>query len=126
MGFILYNEETEMVTVKPRLRKYILAVNGRADYDVIQFYSNVGGSENNGELSLLNYDLRLHGVERIFLSDSQNVVIFPKNQELVLHKNRNFDFAGRIMAGRFEFFGKKFDFDYDRFKLNSVPNISFL
>jgi hypothetical protein len=118
MGFILYNEETEMVTVKPRLRKYILAVNGRADYDVIQFFSNVGGSENNGELSLLNYDLRLHGVERIFLSDSQNVVIYPKNQELVLHKNRNFDFSGRIMAGRFEFFGKKFDFDYDRFKLN--------
>jgi len=46
------------------------------------------------------------------------LVIYPKNQEVILHKNRNFDFAGRIMAGRFEFFGKKFDFDYDRFKLN--------
>jgi hypothetical protein len=46
------------------------------------------------------------------------VVIYPKNQELVVHKNRNFDFAGRIMAGRFEFFGKKFDFDYDKFKIN--------
>jgi hypothetical protein len=118
MGFILYNEETEMVTIKPRLRKYLLAVNGKADYDVIQFFSNVGGADNNGELSLLNWDLRLHGVERIFLSDSQNVVIYPRNQELVLHKNRNFDFSGRIMAGRFEFFGKKFDFDYDKFKLN--------
>jgi hypothetical protein len=46
------------------------------------------------------------------------VVIYPKNQELLVHKNRNFDFAGRIMAGRFEFFGKKFDFDYDKFKIN--------
>lgn len=118
MGFILFDEETEMVTLKPRLRKYLLAVNGRADYDVIQFFSNVGGAQNNAELSLLNYDLRMYGVERIFLSDSQNVIIYPKNQELIVHKNRNFDFAGRIMAGRFEFFGKKFDFDYGKFKIN--------
>ena len=117
-GFVLFDEETEMVTLKPRLLKYLLALNGKADYDVIQFKSNVGGSENNAELSLLNYDMRLHGVERIFLSDSQNVVIYPKNQELTLHKNRNFDVAGRIKAGRFEFFGKKFDFEYDKFKLN--------
>lgn len=118
MGFILFDEETEMVTLKPRLRKYLLALNGRADYDVIQFKSRVGGSSNNAELSLLNYDLRMHGVSQIFLSDSQNVVIFPKNQELVVHKNRDFDFAGIIRAGRFEFFGKKFDFQYEKFKVN--------
>jgi hypothetical protein len=117
-GFVQYNEETQMVTFKPRLRKYLLAINGKADYDVIQFKSYVGGSDNNAELSLLNYDLRMNGVERIFLSDSQNVVIYPRNQELMIHKNRDFDFAGRIMAGRFEFFGKKFSFEYDKFKLN--------
>jgi hypothetical protein len=118
MGFVLYDEESEMVTLKPRLRKYLQALNGRADYDVIQFFSNVGGSSNNGEMSLLNYDIRLFGVERIFLSDSQNVVIYPRNQEVVVHKNRDFDFAGVIRAGRFEFFGKKFDFQYDRFRVN--------
>ncbi len=124
-GFILYDEETEQVTIKPRLRRYLLAVNGRADYDVIQFFSNVGGAENNAELSLLNWDLRMYGVERIFLSDSQNVIIYPKNRELLVHKNRNFDFAGRIVAGRFEFFGKKFDFDYDKFKL-TLDNVDSL
>ncbi|MCB0819265.1 MAG: hypothetical protein KDC13_01485 [Bacteroidetes bacterium] len=118
MGFVLYDEDTEMVTLKPRLRKYLLALNGRADYDVIQFYSNVGGSSNNGEMSLLNYDMRMFGVDRIFLSDSQNVVIYPKNQQVIIHKNRDFDFAGIVRAGRFEFFGKKFDFQYDRFRLN--------
>lgn len=125
MGFIIFDEETETVTLKPRLRKYLLAVNGRADYDVIQFASYVSGSDNNAELSLLNWDLRMHGVERIFLSDSQNVVIYPKNMEVTIHKNRNFDFAGRIMAGRFEFFGKKFDFDYDKFKL-TLDNVDSL
>jgi len=117
-GFILFDEETEYITLKPRVRKYQLALQGKADYDVIQFYSKVGGNENNAELSLLNWDLRMYGVSRIFLSDSQNVIIYPRNQELVVHKNRNFDFAGRILAGRFEFFGRKFDFHYDLFKLN--------
>ncbi|MEX1189754.1 MAG: hypothetical protein WED33_10890, partial [Bacteroidia bacterium] len=118
MGFVLFDEETEMVTLKPRLRKTLLALNGRADYDVIQFSSRVGGASNNAELSLLNYDLRMYGVNKISLSDSQNVVIYPRNQELVVHKNRDFDFAGVIRAGRFEFFGKKFDFQYDKFKVN--------
>ncbi|MFN5318569.1 MAG: hypothetical protein ACK5CY_06990 [Bacteroidia bacterium] len=118
MGFILYDDEAQRVVLKPRLRKYLLAAAGKSDYDVIQFFSNVSGSDNNAELSLLNGDLRMYGVERIFLSDSQNVVIYPKNQQLTVRKNRNFDFAGRIMAGRFEFFGKKFDFDYDKFKIN--------
>lgn len=117
-GFILFDEETETITLKPRVRKYQLALQGRADYDVIQLYSHVGGNDNNAELSLLNWDLRMYGVSRIFLSDSQNVVIYPRNQELIVKKNRDFDFAGRILAGRFEFFGKKFDFNYDRFKLN--------
>jgi hypothetical protein len=51
LGFIIYDEEAEWVSLKPRLRKYLLAINGRADYDVIQFFSNVYGSDNNAELS---------------------------------------------------------------------------
>lgn len=118
MGFLSYDEETQQVVVRDRLRKYLLAAEGRMDYDVIQFNSVVKGSKNNAVLSLLNYDLRMEGVERIFLSDSQNVIIYPKDQQLLLKKNRDFEFDGRIRAGRFEFFGKKFDFEYERFKLN--------
>ena len=54
----------------------------------------------------------------IVLSDSQNVVIFPKEQEVKLKKNRDFTFAGRVKAGRFDFFGKQFSFDYHNFKIN--------
>lgn len=118
MGFISFDEETQQVVVRDRLRKYLLAAEGRMDYDVIQFNSTVKGSKNNAVLSLLNFDLRMEGVERIFLSDSQNVIIYPKDQQVLLKKNRDFEFDGRIRAGRFEFFGKKFDFEYERFKLN--------
>ena len=117
-GIVLFNEETEEITLLPRLWKYQFALEGKADYDVIKFNSEVGPLDNNAELSLLNYDLRLFGVEKITLSDSQNVVLYPKNQLVTMQKNRNFDFAGRVYAGRFEFFGRKFNFNYDQFKLN--------
>lgn len=118
LGFILYDEQAQIITLKPRLKKYLLNIAGRADYDVIQIKSTVAGSKDNASLSLLNFDLRMNGVKNIFLSDSQNVVIFPKDQQLVMQNNRNFNVAGRIVAGRFEFFGKKFDFTYDKFKLD--------
>lgn len=118
-GFIDYNIERRRIKVKERLYNYILASGGRTDYDVIVFNSETGG-EDNATINLLNYDMLLKGVDRIFLSDSQNVVIYPQNGELVLKKNRDFDFAGMIRAGKFEFFGKEYKFSYDDFKIDLV------
>ena len=42
---------------------------------------------------------------------------FPKDRELIVKKNRNIQFAGIINAGRTEYFGKNFMFNYDDFKL---------
>ena len=117
-GFLTYNVELDKVVVKDRLFDYIRNSEKKRDYDVIQFNSTVGGNETNASLNLLNYDLRIDGVERIFLSDSQVVNIFPKGQTVLVKKNRNFDFAGVVNAGRFQFFGKEFDFDYTLFKIN--------
>lgn len=118
-GFIDYDIERRHITVKDRLYNYILASGGKTDYDVIVFNSETGG-EDNATLNLLNYDMLMKGVDQIFLSDSQNVVIFPENGELVLRKNRDFDFAGMIRAGKFEFFGKEYNFSYDDFKIDLV------
>ncbi|MBK5286163.1 MAG: hypothetical protein JJE25_12250, partial [Bacteroidia bacterium] len=52
------------------------------------------------------------------LSDSQNVFIYPKEQEITLKKNRDFTFSGRVHAGRFDFYGKEFAFDYHNFKVD--------
>ncbi|MBL0049881.1 MAG: hypothetical protein IPP32_17500 [Bacteroidetes bacterium] len=117
-GFLTYNVDLDKVVVKDRLFDYIRNSEKKRDYDVIQFNSTVGGSETNASLNLLNFDLRIDGVERIFLSDSQNVNIYPKNQTVLVRKNRDFDFAGVVNAGRFQFFGKEFNFDYTLFKIN--------
>jgi hypothetical protein len=60
----------------------------------------------------LNYDLTINGIPGIVVSDSQQVVLIPKNGQIKMKKNRYFDFAGQIKAGRFDFYGKEFDFDY--------------
>ena len=117
LGFCSYDLDKDIVTIKDKALDYLQNRVGTKDYDVIQFISQIdkGG---NATLSLLNFDLQTRGVGEIFLSDSQNVFIAPKNQEIVLKRDRNFTFDGKVQAGRFTFFGKEYDFNYSIFKLN--------
>jgi len=117
-GLVSFDVDNDNVVVKDKLFNYISNNMNRLDYDIIEFYSNVPSSTINASINLLNYDMTIHGVSEILMSDSQNVVIYPKNREIVLKKNRNYNFAGRVKAGKFEFFGKEFSFDYDQFKVN--------
>jgi len=116
-GFVHYNLSTDMITVKDKTFEYISCKAANSDYDVLQFWSVIE-KEDNATLSLLNYDLKMRGISRIFLSDSQNVYIYPEEQEIVMQRNRDFTFSGRVHAGLFDYHGKNFDFEYDKFKLN--------
>lgn len=117
-GFIIYDTGTDHVTVKDRLFQYITNRAGFTDYDVLNFHSVTPTGKSNATLNLLNNELTIKGVNFIQLSDSQNVIIEPKPNEIVLKKNRDFSFAGVVHAGRFDFFGKEFSFEYDKFKVN--------
>ncbi len=114
LGFISYNIEDDEVTIHDKLPIYIAARAGKQDYDVIQFPSVVRAGTN-ASINLLNYDMTIFGVKQVAMSDSQNVVAFPKEQSVVLKRNRDFSFGGVVHAGRFDFFGKEFTFDYDKF-----------
>ncbi len=124
MGFIMYNLDHDKIIIKDRLYDYLNAKVGKTDYDVIKFNSVISG-KSNASINLLNFDLKLRGIARIFLSDSKNVYIYPKNQELIMKKNRDFTFSGRVHAGLFDFYGKEFSFEYDNFKVN-LPNVDSL
>lgn len=124
LGVIDYDVDQEMVTIRDRLMYYMRAQAGNIDYDVISFLSNPS-SVNNATLSLLTKDLKIHGVPAIQLSDSQKVIITPTNGEIVLKKNRDFDFEGRVEAGLFDFYGKKFTFTYNQFQIG-LANIDSL
>ncbi len=122
-GFVNYDQEEKQVTVRKKTRDYLYAARGKKDYDKILFNSNVAdlkGKENqqNAQLSLLNYDLTIRGVERVTLSQTQTVSVYPSDYSVTVKKNRNFTFSGVLAAAKMSFFGKKFSFEYDKFLVN--------
>jgi len=116
-GFLVYNIDDKMVRIKDKLFDFVNAKNGKIDYDVIFFNSEVTGTSN-GILNLVNFDLKIQGVPRVFLSDSQQVYIYPKNMELILKKDMDFLFSGKIEAGLFDFYARDCSFEYNKFKIN--------
>lgn len=124
LGVIDYDVQRQKVTLRDRLFYYLQAVVGRTDYDVITFMSNPGMHQN-ASLNLLTNELKIYGVPQIQLSDSQNVMIYPAKGEILVKKNRNFEFDGAVSAGKFDFYGKKFNFNYDNFGID-MQNIDSL
>ncbi len=117
LGFISYDQEKKLVYIKEKLYHYIDARKMKRDYDVLDIASE---SQKNASLNLTTNDLLIRGVRKATLSDVQYVKIFPKDRELIVKKNRNIQFAGIINAGRTEYFGKNFMFNYNDFKLNLI------
>ncbi|MCD4735523.1 MAG: hypothetical protein K8R53_05735, partial [Bacteroidales bacterium] len=125
-GFLIYNTYERTASIQDRLYEYISASNRKIDYDVIQFNSETYAFQN-ASLELDSFGLRLYGVPFVFLSDSQNVFIYPNNEELILKKNRDFVFSGRVHAGLFDFYARNCYFSYDQFKLDmpAIDSMSF-
>lgn len=142
-GFIIYNIQNDKIKILNRLTDYILASKGLKDYDVIKFVSDTKGdknsrkqsikdvyninntNKNNAILNLDSYNLKINGVKKITVSDSQSVIIKPKNYKLELKRNLNFNFDGEIEAGSFNMFGNDFHFVYKDFKvhLNNIDSV---
>lgn len=116
-GLIYFNPETDMITVRQRLFDYAENAKHKHDYDILTLHSVIPGKDN-ATMNLMNYDLTVHGVKQVLLSDTQKVFIFPKHGEVTLKKNRRIDFSGTVASGKFEFVGKDFVFDYDLFKIS--------
>ena len=125
-GYLYYDTEEEWVEVNPRMRQHILNSAGKKDYDALQFNSNSDDGVN-AQLNLLNNDLTMKGVAVINLSDSQDVKIYPSERSIVLKKDRDFSFGGRIQAGKLQYFGKDYYFHYDDFLIDllNVDSVSF-
>ncbi|MEN8201140.1 MAG: hypothetical protein ABFS28_01000 [Bacteroidota bacterium] len=117
LGFVYYDDEKDLVTLRQKLFDYIIASMKQRDYDVIRFNSRTEGASN-ARLDLQTRDLTISGIPVIFLSDSQNVRLFPKNNSITMKQDRSFQFDGTVDAGLFRFSGQDFFFDYDSFKID--------
>ncbi len=123
-GFLDYDIELEKIQLKPKTFMYVNARVARSDYDVISLNSNIS-NDNNAELYLGSFDLKIKGLNLIALSDSQKVYISPYKGEINMKKNRDFDFSGAVKSGRFIFSGSSFSFNYKDFliKMDSIEAV---
>jgi hypothetical protein len=120
-GFLYYDVDHELAVVQPRLNEYLAARSGVKDSDIIQFQSFVEKGSN-AQLDLKNLRLSIEGVKQVMLSDSQYVYVVPRDGKVVVNKNRDFSFTGRVHAGLFDFLANECTFNYDKFSL-SMPKI---
>jgi len=123
-GFLYYDIDNRKAFITEKLDHFCDSKNGKTDYDVINFASQVENS-NNAILDLDNFDLKIRGVPQVSISDSQNVFIYPSREEVILRENLDFLFSGKITAGLFEFYANDCYFEYDTFKLN-LPDIDIM
>lgn len=119
LGFIDYSVQTREAYLKDKVFEYILNAKGQRDFDVIQFVSRLENGVN-ATLSLESFAMEVEGIKAITLSDSQKVGLFPADEKIILHKDLNFDFDGQISAGRFNFWGNEFKFNYEQFRIAMV------
>ena len=125
-GFVRYSLDKREVEVLPKTNEYILNHSNRRDYDVIKFLSSVEKGMN-AEINLFDFDMEVFGVNTIALSDSQKVALFPYSNKVLIHENLNFDFDGRVEAGRFTFYSRENKFNYEsfRFKMPVIDSMRF-
>ena len=116
-GFLFFDRINNEVTIKQKLYDYISAFRKNKDYDVMSIFSETRNPLDNATLNIRNYKMSIEGVPGIFLSDSQNVRIYPYDRSIELEKNRAFEFNGVVQAGMITVFGNEFKFNYDTFKI---------
>ena len=117
-GFVDYNMLTDEIFYHDKLGNYLMNEIGKKDYDILRFISSVPSHMSNASLSLLNYDLTIKGVELIVVSDTQIVNIFPSDKKIIMQKNRDFMFHGKVEAGLFDFWASNCKFSYEKFKMD--------
>jgi len=109
-GFILYDEDLGVITVKAKAINYVLAKAKKIDYDIISVKS--APQSGNDYIDLKNSNIDLKGVFEVPISDSDYVYFRPRDNSISLQKDRNMEFDGLMYAGRMDMTGEKFRFEY--------------
>lgn len=118
-GFVAYNHKMGTALLTEKAFHYYSSRRKKTDYDVLSVKS-VGPSSHNGVMDMSTYDLTVEGVDKVLLSDSNDVRFFPNERKLVIQKNRNILFDGIVTTNNYVFNGRDFKFSYDSFNLDLV------
>lgn len=116
-GYLLYDGESNGITVLPAFHAAIAASSGKSDFDVLRLNSETPARTPNVTLRISDFNLVVSGVEEVVLSEKQGVQLIPVDQQVVFGKNRDFRFKGHVRAGLFDFYAREAVFEYEPFRL---------
>ncbi len=116
-GFIKYDTDNKKIELKDKIFLFNAAQQKKIDYDILRFISDT--KSENAIFNLNEKNFYLFGVKIVELSSKQKIRVTPLEQAVVLKKNRDFDFNGRINAGMTVFTGKNFQFEYAPFTIQA-------
>lgn len=120
--FVDYNETRDEIRLKQRLYDYTKCRVGKQDYDNIRFASHPQNSRVNAYLDVRNYNLSIQGVERFSISDKRNIFVEPSDKKVVIMKNRDMEFNGKLNAGMFDMYGNNLFFSYENYAI-TLPKV---
>ena len=112
-GFIDYDANRNEVTVKDKIFHYVDASQKKVDYDFLRLQSET--RETNAVFYPRQERATIEGVDYIEFSQRQRVGVNPFGGQILMGRNRNMDFDGRLYAGLTTMDGKDFHFEYDPF-----------
>jgi len=126
-GFLVYNPREKKAFLKDRFYDFLNAKSGKSDYDVIRLVSKAPSNKANATIDLKSLQLDVFYVPEVFLSDSQEVYIFPYDKNVSFRKNRDFTFNGKVNMGLFDFYSRNSTFVYDSFmiRMNYIDTMAF-
>lgn len=115
-GFIIYKRKIDQIIVTDKVELFVMGNQKKKDYDVIRFVSKTA-KEKNATLDLNTLLMKVKGVPAISLSDTHRVIVYLKDREVIIGKNRSLQFSGILSAGSVDFNGQGFSFDYETFSI---------
>ncbi|MBK7336197.1 MAG: hypothetical protein IPJ00_08525 [Saprospirales bacterium] len=119
-GFISYDVEKQEVEVKDKIFHYANASQKKVDFDAMRLESET--DQTNATFNINDQRIVVNGVSSVVFSQTQAVALNPFSGQIVIGKNRDMDFDGRLFAGFGTLTGKDYHLDYDKFqvRLDSV------
>ncbi len=111
-GFINYDSEEEIVEVKNKVYHYVGAFAKQVDFDQLKLTSKTDST--NAVMLMSDKSLETNAVNHIEFSEMQKVAVKPFKSKIVVKKERNIDFDGRVFAGYSTLEGKDFSFVYNK------------
>lgn len=138
-GFVDYNARVNLYSLSEKGKDYNLYRQGKKDYDIISVKSlavtkpedpssePIQSLPYNAQLNLNDNKLTVDGVDKLVLSDSNDVIVYPKDRKVIFEKNRGLIFNGKLTTNNYVFNGREFEFNYETFslRLEHIDSIEF-